>query len=120
MIKHYLNIILPLFLAVGLLTLSECKKDPVPNFYGNWKTVEALGYPYEYNIEKDGRFCKKYVEGFGELYFCNDFEVISDTEIKINANWKEVWVWNFISYDVAEVVATYDDSTKYIRILRRF
>jgi hypothetical protein len=105
------------FMAFTVFTPS-CEKDHQPTIYGQWETVQAFGYKWEYKIPKHGQLCRKLPEAFGETSFCFDYEIEGDV-MSINAPVIEVWKITFICENVAEITVTYPDSSITNLILKR-
>lgn len=101
-----------LFLAVN----SQCKKDRIPKVYGQWETLSAVGFEWEYDITKNGQFCRTLPDYFN-TWFCFPYDQNRDTLFVHAAN-EEIWVWEFEGNDVA-VVDVYGQGPQRIKLVLR-
>ena len=97
-----------LLLLSGIIALlSSCKKD-VFTPYGKWETVEAVGYKWEYSIEKNGQFCKSLPSEFPLTSFCHDYQIAANgLTMTVFAPTQEAWEFSPVCEDVADVTVTY-------------
>ena len=88
-----------------IFTAVSCKKeDPFP-IHGKWETINAVGFKWDYDIQKNGQACKALEEYFPGTSFCFDYRISADT-LFIYGQSPEVWIWEFECEDVAVVTAT--------------
>jgi len=91
---------------VFFLAFFGCKKEPLPHpIYGEWETVNAVGFKWEYNIQEDGFFCRSLPEYFGETKFCYNYQRVDDT-LFIQANSPERWTLQIQTRDAILVTST--------------
>lgn len=109
-----------LLLFIGIVALfGACKKD-IFTPYGEWETVNAVGYKWEYSIEKNGQFCKSLPEQFPLTSFCFDYQMASNgLNMTINSPDKEAWEFTPVCEDVADVSVTYPSGEVVRFILKR-
>lgn len=101
-----------------LITLfSSCKKEHEPEVFGDWETISAVGFKWEYRIERSGLFCRTLPEYF-DTWFCFDFDQGGNTLI-VHAAKDEVWKWEFEAENVAVVEVTIPDEQSQTLVLRR-
>lgn len=100
-----------------------CTKEPQPNVFGHWETVNAIGFKWEYTITQGGQFCKRLPEYFPDTSFCFDYDVADDGDntTTITAPTAETWTWEFVGGcpDVADVSVTLATGEKQRFILKR-
>lgn len=107
-------------LAIYFFAVASCHKDNSPSVFGNWETVNAIGYQWQYNITDGGQLCKKLPEIFPATSFCFDYAVdASGDVVTVFAPSVESWRWSFVCDDVADVVVTLPDSSIQRFILKR-
>ena len=114
--KYFLLQILALAAYFSIVT--ACHKDPAPTVYGKWETVNAFGYHWNYSFEKGGQFCKSLPEYFPDSFFCFDYSVDGNL-VTIDAPDDEVWAWEFLDQDLADVRVTLVDGSLERFILKR-
>ena len=108
--------IISILFLVALL-LQSCKKEQEPEVFGDWETISAVGFKWEYRIERSGLFCRTLPEYF-DTWFCFDFEQGGNTLIVYAAK-EEVWKWEFEADDVAVVTVKIPDEQDQMFVLRR-
>jgi len=107
MTKFSLSFALSCALLAFLLSIAlsyGCKKEPLPHpIYGEWETVNAVGFKFDYKIQEGGLFCRSLPEYFGNTWFCFDYNRQADTLfVNIEAD-PERWVLDFQTRDAVLV-----------------
>ncbi len=87
--------------AVMAALFFGCKKDEAPTIYGDWLTINSVGFLWEYHIQEDGLFCRTLPQ-FHPTLICNEYVQSGDT-IRVNTPTPEVWVWRWECENVASV-----------------
>lgn len=113
-----LNFLSVIAFAVYFTTLAACHKDPKPTIVGKWETVQEFGLAWEHEFKTDGQTCRRAPEVFGTTAFCWEYYVDGST-VTINANTVEIWQYEFVCDDVADVLVTLPDGEKKRFILKR-
>lgn len=100
--------------------MMACHKEKKPAVYGNWETVNAVGFHWEYKFTNEGQFCRRLPEYFPDTSFCFSFQVDkAGTTTIIATPESETWIWDFVADDVADVNVTRADGEKQRFILKR-
>lgn len=102
--KKFAYFLLAVFALALACMIFGCRKERQPNIYGNWETINAVGFDWQYQIDRRGQFCKMLPEYFPETSFCYDYHERGDSTF-IEAPTREVWIWEFEADDVAVVTA---------------
>jgi len=110
--QHHFNLFTVAMVALYFVAVAACHKDPKPTVYGNWETVNAVGFHWYYDIAADGDLCKRLPEYFPDTAFCYDYDVVvtnDATTVTVHTPTPETWVWDFVCDDVADVTVTMPD-----------
>lgn len=109
-----------LLLLIAIITLLiSCKKD-IFTPYGEWETVNSVGYKWEYAIEKNGQFCKSLPDQFPLTSFCHDYQMATNgLNMTVFAPDEESWVFTPVCEDVADVSVTYQNGEVVRFIIKR-
>lgn len=94
--KTFVCLLLCLSFSVG------CRKDQEAEIFGDWETVSAVGFKWEYSIRRNGVICQSLQEYFPGTEFCHTFKKSSDTLFIANPA-LDVWVYKFEAEDVLTV-----------------
>ena len=108
-----------IILLFVLLVFTGCKRD-IFTPYGEWETVTTEGYEWEYNIQKDGQFCRLLPEYFPGTSFCFDYSISPNKlQISISNEDAEVWEIDPVCEDAADVTVTKKDGSVTRFIIKR-
>lgn len=86
-----------------------CHKEHENTIYGEWKTINTVGFAYDYSIQKGGYHCRSLPDVFGTTMFCYDYTEKNDS-LFIAANDPEHWVLEYENADLV-VVKVHRDSS---------
>ena len=118
--KLLLNIAFAIASIFGLaLTVTSCCKEDQPSIYGEWETVQALGYEWDYRVDKGGQFCRTLEPVFPNTTFCYDYEWDGSTLTVHAPQNLQQWIWDFECPTVAVVTIKEEGEGDYIIVLRK-
>lgn len=99
-----------LFAFCILIALGSCKKEPLHHpIYGEWETVNAVGFKWQYDIREGGLFCRSLPEVYGLTKLCYEYKRQDDT-VWIFANDPERWTLDIQTRDAILVTVKRDSS----------
>lgn len=114
--KLFFNIAIAAVLA---LSITACCKEDKPSIYGEWETVQALGYEWDYRVDKGGQFCRTLEPVFPNTTFCYDYEWDGSTLTVHAPQNLQQWIWDFECPTVAVVTIKEEGEGDYIIVLRK-
>lgn len=104
----------------GILALStQCKKEELPHpVFGQWETVNAVGFKWEYEIEESCNFCRSLPEYFGTTKFCYPYSRSADTLFILTPD-PERWTLQVQTRDAILVTVNRESGTSDAFLLSR-
>lgn len=120
MMKAGTRIFITLLIAANLFSMStivqNCKKEHAPDIYGEWETLSAVGFFWEYSIDEK-HFCRTLPEYF-DTSFCFDYDRQGNV-LKVKAAQEETWSWDFEADNIAVVTVEIPGEQNKTLVLRR-
>ena len=92
--------------TVCFFLLAQCQKE-ADTIQGEWSTVSAIGYYYDYQIGHD-QVCWSFLPSFPDTAFCSYYTQVRDTvfsfESRIDGTTHvRKWLWKWIGNDAADI-----------------